>query len=205
MNTQLKTLKILLLLTAFLLTGLALAFMLRPQSVENRIALGDNNLGGDFTLTSAQGPVSLSDYRGQVSVIYIGYASCPDVCPTALAVLTQSLKQLTTEQRDQVQGIFISVDPERDTPQKLADYTAFFSPKIIGVTGTRQQIDQVVRQYGAFYRKVELKDSAMGYAVDHSSRLYLVNRDGQLVKTLLHNSSPQELTTSLQDILNSQG
>lgn len=205
MNTQLKTLKILLLLTAFLLAGLALAFMLRPQSVETRIALGDNNLGGDFTLTSAQGPVSLSDYRGQVSVIYIGYASCPDVCPTALAVLTQSLKQLTTEQRDQVQGIFISVDPERDTPQKLADYTAFFSPKIIGVTGTRQQIDQVVRQYGAFYRKVELKDSAMGYAVDHSSRLYLVNRDGQLVKTLLHNSSPQELTTSLQDILNSQG
>lgn len=205
MNTQLKTLKILLLLTAFLLAGLALAFMLRPQPVETRIALGDNNLGGDFTLTSAQGPVSLSDYRGQVSVIYIGYASCPDVCPTALAVLTQSLKQLTTEQRDQVQGIFISVDPERDTPQKLADYTAFFSPKIIGVTGTRQQIDQVVRQYGAFYRKVELKDSAMGYAVDHSSRLYLVNRDGQLVKTLLHNSSPQELTTSLQDILNSQG
>ncbi|MBA4501183.1 SCO family protein [Marinobacterium marinum] len=205
MNTQLKTLKILLLLTAFLLAGLALAFMLRPQPIDTRIAMGDTQLGGDFTLTSLHGPVSLSDFRGQVSVIYIGYASCPDVCPTALAVLTQSLKQLPAEQREQVQGIFISVDPDRDTPQKLADYTAFFSPRILGVTGSRQQIDQVVRQYGAFYRKVTLEDSAMGYAVDHSSRLYLVNQEGQLVKTLLHNSSPQELTDSLQALLINHG
>lgn len=205
MNTQLKTLKILLLLTTFLLAGLALAFMLRPQSVGSGLSASGSNLGGDFTLTSAKGPVSLSDFRGKVSVIYIGYASCPDVCPTALAVLTQSLKQLPDEQREQIQGIFISVDPERDTPQKLADYAAFFSPQIIGVTGTREQIDQVVRQYGAFYRKVELENSAMGYAVDHSSRLYLVNREGQLVKTLLHNSSPQELTANLQAILTNQG
>eukprot|EP01155_Anaeramoeba_flamelloides_P020558 Anaeramoba_flamelloidesa580596_17.p1 GENE.a580596_17~~a580596_17.p1 ORF type:complete len:173 (-),score=24.44 a580596_17:8-526(-) len=170
MNTQLKTLKILLLLTACLLAGLALAFVLRPQPVETRLALGDTNLGGDFSLTSARGPVSLSDFRGKVSVIYIGYASCPDVCPTALAVLTQSLKQLPDNQREQIQGIFISVDPERDTPEKLADYTAFFSPQIIGITGTREQIDQVVRQYGAFYRKVELKDSAIGYAVERKNK-----------------------------------
>lgn len=205
MNAQLKTLKILLVLTLCLLAGLALAFVLRPQPVETRIAMGDTRLGGDFTLTSAQGPVSLSDFRGKVSVIYIGYASCPDVCPTALAVLTQSLKQLDAEEREQVQGIFISVDPERDTPEKLAEYAAFFSPRIIGVTGSQDQIDQVVRQYGAFYRKVDMKDSAMGYAVDHSSRLYLIDREGRLVQTLLHNSSPQELTQGLQTLLATQG
>lgn len=205
MNTQLKTLRILLLLTACLLAGLALAFVLRPQPVDTRLAMGDTNLGGDFTLTSAQGPVSLSDFRGKVSVIFIGYASCPDVCPTGLAVLTQAIKQLPEDQREQIQGIFISVDPERDTPQKLAEYTAFFSPRIIGVTGTTDQINQVVRQYGAFYRKVELKDSAMGYAVDHSSRLYLVNQEGHLEKTLLHNSSPQALVDSLKAILTNQG
>jgi protein SCO1/2 len=205
MNAQLKTLKILLVLTLCLLAGLALAFVLRPQPVETRIAMGDTRLGGDFTLTSAQGPVSLSDFRGKVSVLYIGYASCPDVCPTALAVLTQSLKQLEAEDREQVQGIFISVDPERDTPEKLAEYAAFFSPRIIGVTGSQDQIDQVVRQYGAFYRKVEMKDSAMGYAVDHSSRLYLIDREGRLVQTLLHNSSPQELTQGLQTLLATQG
>lgn len=205
MNAQLKTLKILLVLTLCLLAGLALAFVLRPQPVETRIAMGDTRLGGDFTLTSAQGPVSLSDFRGKVSVLYIGYASCPDVCPTALAVLTQSLKQLDTEEREQVQGIFISVDPERDTPEKLAEYAAFFSPRIIGVTGSQDQIDQVVRQYGALYRKVEMKGSAMGYAVDHSSRLYLIDREGRLVQTLLHNSSPQELTQGLQTLLATQG
>lgn len=205
MNAQLKTLKILLVLTLCLLAGLALAFVLRPQPVETRIAMGDTRLGGDFTLTSAQGPVSLSDFRGKVSVIYIGYASCPDVCPTALAVLTQSLKQLDAEEREQVQGIFISVDPERDTPEKLAEYAAFFSPRIIGVTGSQDQIDQVVRQYGAFYRKVDMKDSAMGYAVDHSSRLYLIDREGRLIQTLLHNSSPQELTQGLQTLLATQG
>lgn len=201
MNTQLKTLKILLLLTAFLLAGLTLAFLLRPQPVEVRIAQGDPELGGDFTLMSAQGPVSLSDFRGKVAVIYIGYASCPDVCPTALAVLTQALRNLDESERRQVQGIFVSVDPERDTPEKLAQYTAFFSPRLIGVTGTREEIDRVVRQYGAFYRRVEMPDSALGYAMDHSSRLYLINREGKLVHTLLHNSTPDELTAYLKQLL----
>lgn len=205
MNTQLKTLKILLLLTAFLLAGLTLAFVLRPQPVETRIAQGDTRLGGDFTLASATGPVSLSDFRGQVAVIYIGYAACPDVCPTALAVLTQALRNLDDTQREQVQGIFISVDPERDTPEKLAHYTAFFSPRLIGLTGSKDEIDRVVKQYGAFYRRVEMPDSALGYAVDHSSRLYLINREGQLVHTLLHNSTPDELTLHLQQLLAEQG
>jgi len=205
MNSQLKTLKILLLLTAFLLAGLTLAFVLRPAPVETRIAQGDTRLGGDFTLTSAAGPVSLSDFVGKAVVIYIGYASCPDVCPTALAVLSQSLRNLEPAERERVQGIFISVDPERDTPETLAEYSQFFSPRLIGVTGSRDDIDQVVKQYGAFYRRVEMPDSALGYAVDHSSRLYLVNQEGQLVHTLLHNSSPDELTLHLKQLLAEKG
>ncbi|MGB2130679.1 MAG: SCO family protein [Marinobacterium sp.] len=205
MSQQLKTLKILLILTLCLLLGLAAAFALRPQTVETALLNNNHSLGGDFTLTSAAGPVSLADFRGQVAVIYIGYASCPDVCPTALAVLTQSLRQLSEAERQQVQGIFISVDPERDTPEKLADYSAFFSPQIVGVTGSRDNIDRVVRQYGAFYRKVELKDSAMGYAVDHSSRLYLVDQQGRLVETLMHNTSVPTLTSALKSLINSQG
>lgn len=205
MSQHLKTLKILLILTLCLLLGLATAFMLRPQSVATDPMNVNLQLGGDFTLQSAEGPVSLSDFKGQVSVIYIGYASCPDVCPTALAVLTQSLRQLSESEREQVQGIFISVDPERDTPAKLADYTAFFSPRIVGVTGSREEIDQVVRQYGAFYRIVDMEDSAMGYAVDHSSRLYLVDREGRLVETLLHNTSVPAMTTALKTLLTSEG
>ncbi len=196
----LRTLRLLLILSACLLAGMAAAFLLRPAT-EPLSTANLGKLGGDFTLQSASGPVSLSDFRGKVVVLYIGYASCPDVCPTALAVLSQGFKALSDEQRQQVQGIFVSVDPERDSPEKLAQYTAFFSDHLIGVTGSRAQIDRVVQQYGAFYRRVDLKDSALGYAVDHSSRLYLIDRDGALISTLLHNSTPAELTRNLQALL----
>lgn len=196
---QLRTLRILLILTACLLAGMIVAFLLKPTTAQNSAI--STHLGGDFTLQSLAGPVSLSDFRGKAVVIYIGYASCPDVCPTALAILSQALKNLPPEQRAQVQGIFISVDPERDTLEHLDRYSRFFSDQIIGVTGSREQIDAVVKQYGAFYRKVELEGSAMGYAMDHSSRLYLVAPDGQLAGILLHNSTPDELTRQLQKML----
>lgn len=193
----LATLRILLILTALLLAALIAVFTLRPQQGTN--ALG--TLGGDFTLQSAQGPVALEDFRGKVVAMYIGYASCPDVCPTALAVMTQAFRNLPAEQLDKVAGLFVSVDPERDTPEKLAAYAQFFHPNITGVTGSKADIDQVTRQYGAFYRKVEMADSALGYAVDHSSRIYLIDPAGGLAKTLLHNSTPQELTTEITQLL----
>ncbi|TCK02545.1 SCO family protein [Marinobacterium mangrovicola] len=197
---QLRTLRILLILSACLLAGMITAFLLKPTPADNRIST--QQIGGDFTLTSADGPVSLSDFKGDVAVIYIGYASCPDVCPTALAVLSQALNQLDKKQRDQVQGIFISVDPERDTPEKLKTYTRFFSDRLIGLTGSHEEIDKVVRQYGAFYRKVELEDSAMGYAVDHSSRLYLIDRNGDFVGLLNHGVQPAEVKNRLESLLN---
>lgn len=197
---QLRTLRILLILSACLLAGMITAFLLKPTPADNRIST--QQIGGDFTLTSADGPVSLSDFKGEVAVIYIGYASCPDVCPTALAVLSQALNQLDEKQRDQVQGIFISVDPERDTPEKLKTYTRFFSDRLIGLTGSHEEIDKVVRQYGAFYRKVELEDSAMGYAVDHSSRLYLIDRNGDFVGLLNHGVQPAEVKNRLESLLN---
>ena len=199
-NNTLSTLRTLLLLTLLLLVGLAIAFMLRPSNSQSGSLM---KLGGDFTLQSNNGPVSLSDYRGKVVALYIGYASCPDVCPTALAVMTQAFRNLSNENVDQVAGIFISVDPERDTPEKLEEYTRFFSPMITGLTGTKKEIDQVVAQYGAFYRKVDMPDSAMGYAVDHSSRIYLIDQTGKLYKTLLHNSSPNELLEEINKLLDS--
>lgn len=197
---QLRTLKILLILSACLLAGMVTAFLLKPTPADTRIS--SQQIGGDFTLTSAKGPVSLSDFKGEVAVIYIGYASCPDVCPTALAVLSQALNQLDEEQRNQVQGIFISVDPERDTPERLQTYTRFFSDRLVGLTGSHEEIDKVVRQYGAFYRKVEMDDSAMGYAVDHSSRLYLIDRNGEFAGLLNHGVQPNTVKQRLESLLN---
>ncbi len=195
-NGKLSTLRNLLILTAFLLIGLAVAFYFRPQQVDGQI-----KLGGDFTLQSAAGPVALSDYRGQAVAFFIGYASCPDVCPTALAILSQALRDMPATEQEQVRGLFMSVDPERDSLEHLARFAAFFHPNITGATADRATIDRVVRQYGAFYRKVELDDSAMGYAVDHSSRIYLIDKQGRLAATLTHNSSPAQLRTALHKLL----
>ncbi len=200
MTSNLSTLRTLLILTLFLLAGLVTAFILSPRTTTLEQPLL-HKLGGDFTLTSASGTTSLADFRGQVVALYIGYASCPDVCPTSLAVMAQALKDLDPAELEQIQPLFISVDPERDTPQRLAEYSHFFHPKMLGLTGNREQIDQIVNQYGAFYRIVDLKDSAMGYAVDHSSRIYLINKQGQLSQTLMHGSMPNELVTYLRQLL----
>jgi len=202
MKTQnLKTLRLLILLSVCLLIGMAVALQFRPDSVNSRLAIGDV-LGGDFTLQSADGPVTLSDYNGNATLIYIGYASCPDVCPTSLAVMSQGMKQLSEDLQQKTKGIFISVDPERDTLENLKKYSAYFHPNIVGVTGEREAIDNVVRQYGAFYKIVEMESSAMGYAVDHSSRFYLVGKDGRLVEALAHNSTPADIQAAVEKVLN---
>ncbi|MGI1670543.1 MAG: SCO family protein [Neptuniibacter sp.] len=195
-----KVLRNLLLLTACMLIGVAIAFYFRPQPVEQRIALGEK-IGGDFVLNSQQGPLKLEDYRGKVVLFFIGYASCPDVCPTALAVASQGVKKLSADDQLNVQGIFMSVDPERDTLEKLSKYAGFFHPNFQGATSDRENIDKVVKQYGAFYRKVEMKDSAMGYAIDHSSRIYLIDKAGQIAKVLPHAMSPDQLATELKNLL----
>ncbi|RVU31127.1 SCO family protein [Neptunomonas marina] len=196
----LSTLRTILVLTFFLLLGLAIAFAYRPAATEESRY---GSLGGDFTLQSATGEVSLADFKGKVVALYIGYASCPDVCPTALAVTTQAFNELSETEQQSVAGVFVSVDPDRDTPERLATYVQFFSPLFTGLTGSREAIDQVVKQYGAFYRMVEMKDSAMGYAVDHSSRIYLIDQQGNLVKTLLHNTSPAQVLTEIRALLGS--
>jgi len=200
MANNLATLRNLLLLTLALLAGIVTAYILSPQSSPSGQSMF-KTLGGDFTLQGVNGDVSLHDFKGKVVVIYIGYTHCPDVCPTSLAVISQAMKNLDANQREQIQPIFISVDPDRDTPEQLAEYSAFFHPSFIGVTGSREVIDQVVSQYGAFYRIVEMKDSAMGYAVDHSSRIYLINKQGELSNTVAHGAPPEQLVTEIKELL----
>lgn len=195
-----KTLRNLLLLTACMLIGVAIAFYFRPQPAEQRIALGEK-IGGDFALTSSQGALELEDFRGKVVLFFIGYASCPDVCPTALAVASQGMNKLSAEDQQNVHGIFMSVDPERDTLEKLSKYAGFFHPNFHGGTSDRANIDKIVKQYGAFYRKVELKDSALGYAIDHSSRIYLIDQNGQIAKILPHAMSPDQIVTEIEQLL----
>jgi protein SCO1/2 len=162
-----------------------------------------SSLGGEFELMGNNGPVKLSDFEDDKLVLmFFGYTQCPDVCPLSLTNVARAIKQLSPEQAEQVQAMLVSLDPKRDTPEVLANYVSFFNESFIGVTGTKSQIDDVVKQYGAVYRIVELKDSAMEYGVDHSSRLYLIDKNGELVKLLYHDSKPEEIAQAIVATLN---
>ncbi len=142
--------------------------------------------GGDFTLQSDKGAISLSDYKGKVVLIYFGYTYCPDICPTSLSRIGAAFKKLQAEELAQVQGILISVDPDRDTPAKLADYTRFFHPeKMLGITGTKAQIDDIAKRYDVVYRKAA-GTTAAGYLVDHTSFIYVLDKTGKIREFLPH-------------------
>lgn len=158
-------------------------------------------MGGEFTLQSDAGPVSLSDFRGKVVAIYFGYMSCPDICPTSLWSLSEAIKLLNPEQAARVQGLFISVDPDRDSPGALGLFVKGFHDTFIALTGSKPNLDQVARQYSAVYEKVALQDSAMGYVIDHSSVIYLVDERGVLQHFIAHNTAPQEIMDDLQKLL----
>ena len=156
--------------------------------------------GGDFTLQSAKGNVTLSDYRGKVVLLYFGYTSCPDICPTSLTLMRIALSQLTEEELKKVQGIFISVDPQRDTPERLAQYSSHFHENIIGLTGNDADIARAARQYGAIYQRAE-SDSALGYTVDHSSVTYVIDQQGRLNATLPHGAPPESILQAVRSLL----
>jgi protein SCO1/2 len=164
------------------------------------LALVSQPTGGDFTLVGSNGPVALTDFRGKVVVLYFGYTFCPDVCVTSLSLIAQGLSGLDAASLQKVQGVFISVDPERDTPQRLAEYVPFFHPKLIGATGTIEQIASVARMYGSSYRKHPAAADGT-YAVDHSSVTYIVAPDGKLTDMLQHGSPPASITAAINKAL----
>lgn len=164
------------------------------------LALASRPEGGDFSLTGSAGPVALSDYRGQVVVLYFGYTYCPDVCLMSLSSIAQGFAKLDAGKLSRVQGIFISVDPDRDTPARLADYVPFFHPRLIGASGTVEQIATVARMYGSSYRK-HPKDADGNYAVDHSSVTYVIAPDGKLAEMLPHGSTPESIAAAIDKVL----
>lgn len=159
--------------------------------------------GGDFSLMGTQGPLSLRDFRGKLVLLYFGYTYCPDICPTSLVVWANALNALAPHERAQVQPIFVSVDPERDSLARLAEYTAFFHPTILGATGTLDQLREVSRRYGAVFARQE-NISAGGYVVDHTAATYLIAPDGRLVESLAHATPPEQLVSAIRRHFSSQ-
>ena len=141
--------------------------------------------GGDFTLDSNQGKVSLRDYDGKVRMLYFGYTFCPDVCPGSLQRVGAAFNKLTPEELTKVQGMLISVDPDRDTVKKLEDYTKYFHKQIVGVTGTKAEIDEIAKRYDVKYRKAE-GSSPESYLVDHTGYIFVLDKKGKIRDYLPH-------------------
>ncbi|MCP3868451.1 MAG: SCO family protein [Gammaproteobacteria bacterium] len=157
--------------------------------------------GGDFTLRSADGPISLKDFRGNVVFIYFGYTRCPDICPASLGYLSQALDELSEQELKKVRALLVSVDPDRDTPESLKEYVAYFHPSFIAVTGTAEEVAAAAELYGAKYYPVELEGSSFGYAVNHSTVTYLVTPDGELRFIFPHGTPPDVLAEAASYVL----
>jgi len=146
--------------------------------------------GGDFTLAGPEGrPVSLEQFRGHPVLLYFGYTTCPDVCPTALGVLKQATKRLA-ELKLTAQVLFVTIDPERDTGEALQSYVHFFGPDFIGLTGSPAEIADVARRYNVMYAK-EDKGSAAGYLMAHTDYIYLLGIGGR-IRGLYNSATPAE-------------
>ena len=178
-------------LLAALVIGLALFW--QPELPERPLPKAGLAEGGDFTLQSIKGPVSLKDYRGKEVLLYFGYTYCPDICPTSLAATAEGLKLLTPDELAQVAVIFVSVDPKRDTPARLKEYVEFFHPSMLGVTGSVEEIAAIAKRYGVFYAEQKVETAGGGYVVDHSADTFIVAADGRLVARMAHATPPEQV------------
>jgi protein SCO1 len=152
--------------------------LLRPYQYHG-LLLESPKPAADFTLVRAGGKeVKLSDYRGKLVVLYYGYTFCPDVCPTTLAEITKAVQKLGKKSED-VQVVMVTVDPERDTPERMAEYMAFFNPSFVGLSGTPDQIAEAATPFGIYYQKHE-GTPASGYLVDHTATVNVLDREGRM-------------------------
>ena len=133
----------------------------------------------DFTLWSDDGPVSLSDYEDKIVLLYFGYTHCPDVCPTTLSDAAAAIESLSDDEAEDVQLIFITIDPGRDTAERMGQYVVHFDESFVGVTGTEEEIGSVATLYGIYYRAGEGTE-ATGYLMEHTATLLVIDRNGNL-------------------------
>lgn len=159
-------------------------------------------IGGPFTLVDGDGAtVTDKNFLGRWMLIYFGYTFCPDVCPTSLSVVAGAMDRLPAQTADKLVPVFITVDPERDTPQVMKDYVSAFHPRMVGLTGNAEQIAAAKKAYKVYAAKAKGGD-ADSYTMDHSSILYLVGPDGRFVAHYPHGTTAEALAADLIKRLN---
>jgi len=186
--------RILAVLVAFLAGALALfaaVWLMLPR--EATLA---SSVGGPFRLVDQNGrAVTDQDFKGKPFIVFFGFTYCPDICPTTLFDISEVLKQLVPD-AERTAALFITVDPERDMPDKLKDYVSSVHPRVFGLTGTLEEIAKVEKEYRVYAKKVPLKDG--GYTMDHTAVVYLMDKDGRFVAPFNLKKTAEEAAADLR-------
>ena len=159
--------------------GVVTLFLPKTESFRGTL-YNPANPAPEIELTQGNGSsFRLSEKRGDFVLLFFGYTSCPDVCPTTLSEMKRVMAELGAD-AERVQVVFVTVDPKRDTPEKLKEYVSIFNPSFIGLSGSMEALEKVWSDYGVYREEEELPNSATGYLVNHTARVYLIDRDGNL-------------------------
>jgi protein SCO1/2 len=177
--------------------GAALWLRPAPESLGPTLPAGVA-IGGPFSLIDETGaPVTEKTYRGRHMLIFFGFTYCPDVCPTELAKIAATL-DLLGQDAQRLVPLFVSIDPERDTPEALAQYTELFHPAIVGLTGSEQQIAAVARAFRVYYNKVKTGPEPDAYTMDHSAFIYLMGPDGGFRQFFSPQATPEQMAAAIR-------
>lgn len=189
--------------SALLLTAAGLAVTSLTMQPSNCPAPGSGValVGGPFTMVRHTGErVTEKNFAGRHMLVFFGFTFCPQICPTELQVMTEALKQLGPL-ADEVVPVFVSIDPERDTPEQLASYVENFDPRLVGLTGTPEEVAAMAKAYRVFYAKVENKERPDDYTMDHSTLIYLMGPDGAFKKHFGYTTDAAELAKNIKQAI----
>jgi protein SCO1 len=171
----------------------------RLNTAQSPLPAHKAEIGGPFRLTDHHGKaVTERDYLGKPTLVFFGFTFCPDVCPTTLFELSNRLQELKSD-ADRLNVLFITVDPERDTPAQLALYLSSFDPRITGLSGTRDEIDAALKAYGVYTRKIPI--SSGEYTMDHTAAVFMLNDEGKFVGTINHRDTDATAQGKLRHLL----
>ncbi len=173
-----------------------------PVSAHEITTGGETGRGGEFTLQSFDGPVTLEQLHGKIVLLFFGFTSCVDICPTTLAMLSNVFSRLTADELENVIALFISLDPDWDTPELLKKYTSYFHANIIGATAEIEVLNRLVADYGVAYERKEAPGSARGYEIFHTPDILVVDQHSQLLDIRIHlTATTDEIANEIKGLL----
>jgi protein SCO1/2 len=182
------------------LAGAAALVLTRPPSA-SVTTTGTALIGGPFKLVDQNGKtVTDQDFRGRYMLVFFGFTHCPDICPAELQVIAQSLDELGVK-ADEIAPIFITLDPERDTPEAMGDYVKNFGPRFVGLSGSPEQIAAAAKAYRVAYSKFKEDASKADYSIDHSALVYFMGKDGEYIAHFAYGTPVAKMTETLRRYL----